>query len=136
MISNQVLFNKIQVLKQSQINLNNLITNLNSDLVKSRFKIKELQGIINELNSKINSLEVEIKEYKTKLINVDLKLTKELDRYNTLQIEFTSLENEIKKLKKLQEIFEFVVTKFSPNLARRLKELKIVDKTVLSITNE
>ncbi len=132
---------KMEVRKQQVHNLDKERTTLQEQLQNCRQKIEVLEQSTETMKQTIESLHQEKSEQshqiellKHQLVEIDQKMQQK-------QRDLDGMTMELKKAEQTRKVFEYVMTKFSPDLALKVQramdlEKQIMDHQQPSITNE
>lgn len=123
---------ELEIQKQTQVSLKKTIQDLEEALEKSRLRIKELESVIELKETKILAMQGEIVKLKEEIQKGEFMLQQTKNQLGDAQIEIKRLQNLLGHAKENQRIFEYVLSKFSPELAKRLMDMKLLNPEIVA----
>ncbi|KAL9653684.1 hypothetical protein ABK040_009159 [Willaertia magna] len=114
-------FERLYQIQLRNVNeLNSQLENQNEIIIDSREKIVQLENEINNKENELNHLQTEMNEQKVKIEQISNEIALLKSQLEKKETELESNKLKINTLKETQRIFEYVLSKTSPQLASRI----------------
>eukprot|EP01080_Neovahlkampfia_damariscottae_P012400 gene12400-6067_t len=124
---NEELKKKLNFHKQIEISLKKLLKDIEIDLNNSREKILSLENQIEKKQISMDELNLEKKRILKENKKLELNLIELQNSLKDSNFEILNLNNLLKQSKENQKIFQYVLGKFSPELASKLSDIQLID---------
>jgi chromosome segregation ATPase len=113
--------------KQIEISLKQMMKDLELDLQNCRKKIENLENEIESKEISIEKLNLEKQKIWKENKKLELEIVELKNQLKDSDFEISNLNNLLKQSKENHKIFQYVLGKFSPELANKLKDIQLVE---------